>query len=71
VTGPEGDDGGAQKDALGATSGGRQENALVSGHIAGLFARYDDAVVDLFRANLDHYLAGEPLINTLDREGGY
>lgn len=46
-------------------------NVLLSAHVAGLFSGYDDAVVDLFVANLDRYMAGQPLINAVDREAGY
>ena len=46
-------------------------NVLATGHVAGLFEGYDDAVVDLFVANLGHYLAREPLINEVDRRTGY
>ena len=46
-------------------------NVLVTGHVAGLFEGYDGAVVDLFIANLGRYLAGEPLVNEVDREMGY
>lgn len=46
-------------------------NVLVTGHVAGLFQEYDEAVVDLFVANLGRYLAGRPLINEVDRRTGY
>ena len=46
-------------------------NAIVSGHVAGLFESYDDAVVDLFLANLSRFERGEPLLNPIDRRTGY
>ena len=46
-------------------------NVLVSGHIAGLFDTYDEAVVEMFAANLRRYLDGAPLLNEVDRGSGY
>lgn len=47
------------------------ENVLVSPHIAGLHDDYDARLVDLFTANLRHYLEGHRLINEVDRHEGY
>lgn len=46
-------------------------NVLISAHMAGLFEDYDARVVDLFIANLRHYLAGHRLLNQVDRREGY
>lgn len=47
------------------------ENVIITPHIAGLSAYYDDRVVELFCANLRRYLNGEPLLNFVQRELGY
>lgn len=46
-------------------------NVLVSPHMASDFAGWEDAMVDLFAANLRRYVAGEPLVNVIDKEAGY
>ena len=46
-------------------------NVLISPHVAGLFAAYDERLVDLFADNLRRYLAGQPLVNQVDRSRGY
>jgi phosphoglycerate dehydrogenase-like enzyme len=48
-----------------------QENALLSPHVAGFTLRYDERAAALFAQNLAHYLAGEPLLNLVDRSRGY
>ena len=47
------------------------DNALLSPHVAGFTPRYDERAVALFAANLERYLAGEPLLNALDKKQGY
>ncbi len=47
------------------------ENVLITPHVSGLSLYYDDRLVDLFCANLRHYLEGEPLHNLVRREQGY
>jgi phosphoglycerate dehydrogenase-like enzyme len=48
-----------------------QENALISPHVAGFTPRYDERAVALFVQNLARYLAGERLLNLVDRAKGY
>jgi phosphoglycerate dehydrogenase-like enzyme len=47
------------------------QNVILTPHVSGFTAQYDERAVDLFVANLRRYLAGEPLINLVDREAGY
>ncbi len=47
------------------------DNALISPHVAGFTPRYDERAADLFAENLDRYLAGEPLLNRVNKERGY
>jgi phosphoglycerate dehydrogenase-like enzyme len=47
------------------------DNVLISPHVSGFTPYYDDRVVDLFSENLRRYLAGERLINLVDRQEGY
>jgi phosphoglycerate dehydrogenase-like enzyme len=47
------------------------ENVIVSPHVAGATPRYDSLVVDVFVENLKRYLAGQPLLNTVDWSAGY
>jgi Phosphoglycerate dehydrogenase and related dehydrogenases len=47
------------------------DNVILSPHIAGFSPDYDDRVVELFAANLQRYLAGQPLFNQVDRSLGY
>jgi phosphoglycerate dehydrogenase-like enzyme len=47
------------------------ENVIITPHIAGLSTHYNDRVVDLMCENLHRYLAGEPLLNLVQRELGY
>lgn len=44
---------------------------IVTPHVAGFAPDYRERVQDLFKANLAHYAAGEPLINVIDRNLGY
>ena len=47
------------------------DNVILSPHIAGITPRYDDHMAGLFAENLRRYLAGEPLLNLVDRNRGY
>lgn len=49
----------------------KMDNVLLSPHVSGFTDHYDDRAVDLFCANLSRYLAGETLINLVDRQTGY
>jgi len=49
----------------------RLENVLISPHVSGFTPHYDERASDLFAENLRRYLAGEPLINQVDRARGY
>ncbi|HLG76043.1 MAG TPA: NAD(P)-dependent oxidoreductase [Ktedonobacteraceae bacterium] len=46
-------------------------NVIISPHISGGTAHYDERALQIFEANLQRYLAGQPLYNLLDREAGY
>ena len=47
------------------------ENVLISPHVAGFTPRYDERAATLFAENLARYLAGERLLNLVDKERGY
>ena len=47
------------------------ENVVVSPHSTDVVPDLDDAQTDLFCENLRRYLAGEPLLNELDKKLGY
>jgi phosphoglycerate dehydrogenase-like enzyme len=47
------------------------ENVIVSPHIAGATAMYDERAVNLFTENLRRFLTGMPLVNLVSREHGY
>ena len=47
------------------------ENVIISPHIAGLTPQYMERIMNLFAANLQRYLAGEPLLNQVQRERRY
>ncbi len=49
----------------------QMENVIISPHVSGFTPKYDDRASDLFAENLRRYLAGEPLLNLVDRERGY
>jgi phosphoglycerate dehydrogenase-like enzyme len=46
-------------------------NVIVSPHMAGDFAGWREALVELFVENLQRYLTGRPLKNVVDKERGY
>jgi phosphoglycerate dehydrogenase-like enzyme len=45
--------------------------ALISPHVAGFSPRYDERATALLAQNLARYLAGEPLLNLVDKARGY
>lgn len=47
------------------------ENAIITPHISGMSAYYDDRVVELFCENLRRYLGDQPLLNLVRRDLGY
>jgi phosphoglycerate dehydrogenase-like enzyme len=47
------------------------ENLLLSPHVSGFTPHYDTRAAALFAQNLARYLAGEPLLNLVDKERGY
>jgi phosphoglycerate dehydrogenase-like enzyme len=47
------------------------ENMILSPHVSGFTLRYDERASDLFAENLRRYLAGEPLLNLVDKARGY
>ena len=47
------------------------DNVLISPHTSAFSPCYDERVVDLFAENLRRYLAGEPLINPVDKRRRY
>lgn len=47
------------------------DNIIISPHVSGFTPHYDDRGCDLFAENLRRYLAGEPLLNLVERERGY
>jgi phosphoglycerate dehydrogenase-like enzyme len=47
------------------------DNVILSPHISGFTPYYDERAVELFAENLRRYLAGEPLLNLVNREAGY
>ena len=46
-------------------------NAILSPHVSGFVASYDDDCCTLFAENLRRYLDGVPLLNLVDRAKGY
>ncbi len=46
-------------------------NVILSPHVSGYTPHYDDRAVEIFVENLRRFLAGEPLINLVDRMRGY
>ena len=46
-------------------------NLIVTPHMAGNFSAYLDRVMDILRENLRRFVAGEPMINVLDKQRGY
>ena len=46
-------------------------NVILSPHVSGFTPYYDERATDLFAENLRRFLAGEPLLNVVDRSRGY
>jgi phosphoglycerate dehydrogenase-like enzyme len=46
-------------------------NVILSPHVSGFRASYDDRCADLFAKNLRRYLAGAPLLNLVERSRGH
>jgi phosphoglycerate dehydrogenase-like enzyme len=46
-------------------------NVIISPHIAGLTPQYYERAAELFTENLRRFIAGEPLMNQVDRNKGY
>jgi phosphoglycerate dehydrogenase-like enzyme len=49
----------------------QMENVILTPHVSGFTPAYDERATDIFVANLHRYLAGEPLLNKVDRVLGY
>jgi phosphoglycerate dehydrogenase-like enzyme len=49
----------------------KMPNVLITPHIGGISSQYLQRAVDLFAANLRHYVKGEVLLNRFDPELGY
>jgi len=47
------------------------ENVILTPHVSGFTPEYDNRATDLFAENLRRYLAGETLLNLVERELGY
>jgi phosphoglycerate dehydrogenase-like enzyme len=47
------------------------DNVILTPHVSGFTPYYDDRATDLFAENLRRYLAGEKLLNLVNREQGY
>ena len=49
----------------------KMDNVIISPHIAGFTPHYDERATALFAENLRRYLAGDPLLNQIERGRGY
>jgi phosphoglycerate dehydrogenase-like enzyme len=49
----------------------KMENVVISPHVAGFTPHYDERATALFAENLRRYLAGEPLLNQVERGREY
>lgn len=47
------------------------DNVILSPHVSGITPRYDDHMTTLLAENLRRYVAGEPLLNVVNRSLGY
>lgn len=47
------------------------DNVVMTPHVSGFTPNYDERAVDIFVENLRRYLAGEPLLNLVNRLEGY
>jgi phosphoglycerate dehydrogenase-like enzyme len=48
-----------------------REDVLITPHVSGFHARYWDDATTLFAGNLRRFVAGEPLVNPVDKTAGY
>jgi phosphoglycerate dehydrogenase-like enzyme len=48
-----------------------REDVLITPHVSGFHARYWDDATTLFADNLRRFVAGEPLVNPVDKTAGY
>ena len=46
-------------------------NAIISPHYGGTHPGYEEEAFDMFCQNLARYVAGQPLLNVVDKEAGY
>ena len=46
-------------------------HVIMSPHVSGFTPVYDDRATDVFVTNLARFVAGEPLLNVVDRDKGY
>jgi phosphoglycerate dehydrogenase-like enzyme len=46
-------------------------NVVLTPHIAGLSPNYEQRAIDIFCQNLQKYIAGQPLLNVVDKASGY
>jgi D-2-hydroxyacid dehydrogenase (NADP+) len=44
---------------------------IVTPHVSGVFAGMVDSIVEMFRENLELFMAGKPLYNVVGRDRGY
>jgi phosphoglycerate dehydrogenase-like enzyme len=49
----------------------RLPNVLITPHTAGFRPDHWDAVTTLFANNLERFLAGEPIVNVVNKKEGY
>jgi phosphoglycerate dehydrogenase-like enzyme len=49
----------------------RLPNVILSPHVSGLSSRYAERAAMIFEENMRRYLAGEPLVNIVDKVRGY
>jgi len=49
----------------------RLPNVILTPHIAGFSPNYERRTVDIFCENLRRYMAGDPLLNVVDKTVGY
>lgn len=49
----------------------KMANAIVTPHISGITAHYDERATLMFIENIKRYLTGQPLLNLIDIEEGY
>ncbi len=49
----------------------RMDNVIITPHVSGVTDRYWERATELFCTNLSRYIAGEDLINVVDKELGY